>query len=126
MAVEKRRRTPKKSSATSNNTASEAAAIQQSLGRTQALLRHELERVSHVASTIESDGKVLQETMQDHKTMDVSKAKKSLTALERAQQNERRVLMLSVGFFWVVLFYVMWCRVLIRIPFLDQILDLLH
>lgn len=105
-------------------TASEAAAIQQSLQRTKSLLQQELDRVSHVASTIDQDGKLLDETMNDHKTMNVSKAKKALTALERAQQQERRVLMMSVAFFWFAVFYVMWCRVLIRIPFLDRVLDL--
>jgi hypothetical protein len=118
----KRRRTP--SSKSTNNTASEAADIQQSLSRTQSLLQYELDRVSHVASAIDSDGKLLEDTMNDQQTMDVSSAKSALTALERAQQWEHRVLVFSVVFFWTAVFYVMWCRILIRIPFVDRILDL--
>ena len=122
---QRRRRTPNNAAGGTNSTANEAAAIQQSLSRTQQLLHHELERVSHVASAIDSDQKMLKDTMDDLKTMNVSSAKKALTALERAQQRERRILMISVIFFWTVLFYVMWCRILIRIPFLDQLLNLI-
>jgi hypothetical protein len=106
----------------SNATASEAAAIQQSLSRTQQLLKYELDRVHKVSTAIESDGKMLQDTMHDHQTMNVSSAAKAFTALERAQQFEQRVLMLSIFFFWLCVFYVMWCRVLIRLPFVDIML----
>jgi hypothetical protein len=85
----------------SNNTALEAAGIQQSLSRTQALLQNELERISHVASAIQHDDKLLKETTNLHKTMNITGAKKALTALERAQQREQRILMLSVAFFWL-------------------------
>jgi Sec20 len=105
-------------------TAAEAAAIQQSLQRTQKLLQSELSRVSAVQRAIEDDEKLLRETMDTHKTLNVSAAKRALTELERAEQHERRVLAASIFFFWSVVFYVVWCRVLIRIPFLDRILGL--
>jgi Sec20 len=107
------------------STASEAAAIQQSLNRTQALLKNELERVAHVASTIDDDGKHLQETMQSHQTMNVSSAKKALTSLERAQQREQRILIASIVFFWSVVFYIILWRVLLHLPFFDRILLLI-
>lgn len=118
----RRRRRRASASSSNNSTLSEAAAIQQSFGRTQSLLQNELERVAQVSVTIETDGKILEETMNDHKTMNVSKAKSALTALQRAQNHEQRVLLLSIAFFGAVVFYVLWCRVLIRVPFLDTIL----
>ena len=109
--------------ATANHaTVSEAAAIQQSLSRTQKLLQSELARVAAVQNAIEYDEKLLRDTMHAHKTLNVAGAKKALTELERAEQKERRVLAASVLFFWSAVLYVMWCRILIRIPFLDQVL----
>jgi hypothetical protein len=110
----------------SSNTASEAANIQKSLHRTQALLKNELERVSQVASAIDDDGKMLEDTMTDQQTLNVSSAKKALTSLQRAQQREQRVLMASIVFFYGVVFYILWCRLLIRIPFADRLLGLLQ
>jgi hypothetical protein len=110
----------------SSNTASEAANIQKSLHRTQALLKNELERVSQVASAIDDDGKMLQDTMTDQQSLNVSSAKKALTSLQRAQQREHRVLMASIVFFYGVVFYILWCRLLIRIPFADRLLGLLQ
>jgi hypothetical protein len=110
----------------SSNTASEAANIQKSLHRTQALLKNELERVSQVASAIDDDGKMLQDTMTDQQSLNVSSAKKALTSLQRAQQREQRVLMASIVFFYGVVFYILWCRLLIRIPFADRLLGLLQ
>ena len=112
------------SSLSTSGTASEAAAIQESLRRTQMLLQNELERVEKVGRAIDSDGKLLEESKTDQQSLNVSKAKSALTALQRAQRREQRVLMLSVAFFWTVVFYVLWCRVLIRIPFLESILRL--
>jgi len=112
------RRSPS-SSSSANATATEAASIQQSLSRTRALLRSELDRVSHVSHAIEDDGKLLKDTMQAQETMNVSSAKKALTALERAQQVEHRVLVASIVFFWCVVFYVLWGRVLCRLPLVD-------
>lgn len=110
----------------SRSTASEAAAMQESLARTQKLLQAELERTANLASALDSDGQLLQETMEDQQTMDVKKAKKALGSLERAQLMEQRILALSIGFFWIVVFYVLWCRLFIRVPFVDRILDLVH
>jgi ribosomal protein L16 Arg81 hydroxylase len=128
-----RRRHSRGAAAANNNsytkntstTVSEAAAIQQSLNRTQLLLKHELERVAHVASTIDDDGKHLQETMHSHQTMNVSSAKKALTSLERAQQREQRILIASLVFFWSVVFYIFLWRVLLHLPFADRILLLI-
>lgn len=102
-------------------TASEAAAIQQSLGRTQQLLQTELKRVATVHHAIREDDTVLRQTVDTHKTLNVDRASSALTQLERAQQRERRVLAASVAFFWTVVFYVAWCRILVKIPFVDRI-----
>ena len=106
-----------------NATAMEAAGIQRSLERTQLLLKQELERVSHVASTIDQDGKLLDETTNLHQQMNVKGAKKALSSLERAQQRQRRVLQCSLVFFWTVVFYISWERVLTRLPFVDRVLQ---
>jgi small-conductance mechanosensitive channel len=116
-----KKRNLRRQKASTDATASEAASIQQSLGRTQKLLQNELARVASVQHAIEDDEKLLKKTMDTHKTLNVLGAKKALTALERAQQQERRVFALSVLFFWLCVFYVLWCRILIRIPFLDRI-----
>jgi hypothetical protein len=107
----------------STSTAVEAAGIQQSLERTQALLRSELERVSHVASAIDQDGKVLDETASLHQQLNVKGAKRALSALERAQQRQQRVLRGSLVFFASVVLYIAWERVLTRLPFFDRILQ---
>jgi Sec20 len=121
-----RTRTPNHQGGRSNTTTSQAASIQQSLRRTQALLQNELERVSNVANAIEDDGKLLKETMHAHQTLNVSGAKKALTSLQRAQQHEHRVLLASVVFFWTVVAYILWCRVLLHIPFVDRIVPAIH
>ena len=98
----------------SASTASEAQSIQKSLMRTQDLLKSELQRVSHLGNAIEEDGNMLQQTMDQHKSLNTKTAQKALTALERAQREEQRMLMMSVCFFFLVSFYVMWSRVLIK------------
>ena len=122
-ALERRQRedlfSQRRSKKLSSTTASEAQSIQKSLMRTQGLLKNELQRVSHLGNAIEEDGKVLQTTMDDHKSLNTRNAQKALTALERAQRQEQRVLMLSVAFFFLVVFYVMWSRVLIKFDFLS-------
>jgi hypothetical protein len=120
-----RRRPATAANSTANATASEAAAIQQSLRRTQMLLQAELARVAAVQNAIEDDEKILLKTMHTHKTLNVAGAKKALTELERAKQKERRVLAASILFFWTVVFYVMWCRILIRIPFLHRLIHVI-
>lgn len=89
-----------------------------SLRRTQGLLHQELERTQQVASAINQDGKVLEETKKDHKEMkdDIKGAKGALSGLEREKQKERLILMAAVAFFYVTALYVLWTR--IRIPFL--------
>ena len=96
----------KKSGASS--TASEAQSIAQSLQRTQNLLKNELNRVSQVATAIDEDGKLLQDTKNEFQSLNVKGAKKALTSLQRAQQHEQRVLMSSVLFFFSVVAYIMW------------------
>jgi uncharacterized membrane protein YjjP (DUF1212 family) len=103
----------------SSSTASEAKSIQKSLLRTQSLLKNELQRVSHVHTAIEEDGQVLQETMDHHKSLNTKNAQKALNALERAQQQEQRVLMASVVFFFCVAFNVLWSRVLVKFDFIS-------
>mmetsp|Transcript_14011 Transcript_14011/g.18265 ORF Transcript_14011/g.18265 Transcript_14011/m.18265 type:complete len:160 (-) Transcript_14011:33-512(-) len=116
-----RRKRKKKgsSSSTSNSTVAEATEIQKSLSRTQALLGNELKRVSHVASSIDDDGKMLEETMNEHQIMNVSKAKKALTNLQLAQQREQRYLTASIVFFWLVIAYIFWARVVLNLPLID-------
>jgi hypothetical protein len=122
---EQNHRVRRRSAAASNATASEAAAIQQSLSRTQKLLQAELARVAAVQTAIEGDERLLRETMHTHKTLNVAGAKKALTELERAEQKERRVLAASILFFWSSVFYVVWCRILSRIPFLDRLVNMI-
>ena len=108
----------------SSSTASEAQAIQKSLMRTQMLLRNELQRVSHVQNAIDEDGNVLQHTMDQHKSLNTKSAQKALTALQRAQQQEQRVLMASITFFFVVAFYILWSRILLRFAFIYNLFGL--
>lgn len=119
-----KRRRPKSSS--KNATAAEAASIQNSLSRTQRLLSHELNRVSQVGKAIDEDGKVLEETMKTHQTLNVKKAKNALTSLQRAQQREQQVLMASIIFFWSVVAYILFVRVVMHIPFVDRLLTSLR
>ncbi|CAB9510597.1 expressed unknown protein [Seminavis robusta] len=108
----------------SSSTASEAQSIQQSLQRTQNLLKNELDRVSQVVDVIDQDGKLLEETKDEYQSMDVSGAANALNSLKQAQQQEQRVLMASVLFFFSVVFYIMWERVLIKLPFVERIVKM--
>jgi hypothetical protein len=99
-------------SGTGNETATEAAHIQKSLSRTKQLLQHELERVSHVASAIDDDEHLLRQTMEQHKTLNIKGAKQALTSLERAKLYEQRVLMSSIIFFYFVVAYIAYERIL--------------
>ena len=105
----------------SNTTTSEAAAIQDSLSRTQSLLQSELVRVAAVQDAIRDDEQILRKTMDTQKGLKVAGAKRALTELERAQQHEHRVLMASIIFFWSVVLYIVWCRALSRMPLLDTL-----
>ena len=114
-----------RSAAAANSTAHEARSIQQSLQRTQNLLKNELNRVSQVASAIDEDGRMLEDTKTTHQSLNVKGAKQALTSLQRAQQQEQQVLMASVLFFLAVVFYIMWQRILIKLPFVERILKII-
>jgi hypothetical protein len=122
----RRRQKSNHKSGSTSNTAAEAASIQTSLSRTQNLLKNELNRVSQVATAIEEDGKLLQDTKDTHQSLNVKKAKKALTSLQRAQQQEYRILLASIIFFWTVVFYILFVRVVMHIPFVDEILQSLR
>jgi hypothetical protein len=107
-----------------NSTTSEAAAIQESLSRTQRLLQSELGRVAVVQNAIQDDEQILRKTMDAQKSLKVASAKRALTELERAQQHEHRVLMASILFFWTVVFYILWDRALCRLPLLTTLMAL--
>jgi Sec20 len=108
----------------SSSTASEAQSIQHSLQRTQNLLKNELDRVTQVATTIDEDGKLLEDTKNEFQSLNVGAAKKALTSLQRAQQREQRVLTASILFFFSVVFYIMWQRVLIKLPLVDRVVKM--
>merc|ERR1711865_646616 len=98
-------RNRKSSSGGSSTWASEAQKIQKSLLKTQQLLKNELNRVSNITNVIEEDGNILQQTMDEHKSLNTKKAQKALTSLEGAQQHEQRLIYLSILFFGVTVFY---------------------
>lgn len=128
--AEKRTRQDLLSQSRSNNkssrcdaTASEAKKIQQSLMKTQNLLKNELHRITHISSAIEEDETVLQQTMDHHKSLNTKQAQKALLALQRAQQQEQRVLTASIIFFCFTVLYIMWSRVLIKFDFVSVVLN---
>jgi len=91
--------------------------------KTQHLLKNELDRVSNISHAIEEDENVLQQTMDHHKSLNTKQAQKALTSLQRAQQHEQRVLYASISFFFAVVLYVMWSRVLVKFDFVSVLLD---
>ncbi|KAG7358369.1 Sec20 domain family protein [Nitzschia inconspicua] len=111
------------SSKQSTSTASEAQQIQKSLMKTQSLLKSELHRISHISNAIDEDETVLRKTMDHHQSLNTKQAQKALTALQRAQQQEQRVLMASIIFFGLTVLYIMWSRVLIKFDVISIILD---
>ena len=113
----------KKQQKQKNSTANEAQKIQQSLMKTQHLLKSELNRMSHITTAIDDDEQRLQGAMMQHKSLNTKQAQKQLTALQRAQQHEHRVLTASIVFFGLTVFYVMWSRVLYKFDFVSVILD---
>ena len=106
-----------------SSTASEAQKIQKSLLRTQHLLKNELHRVSNITNAIEEDGHMLQQTMDHHKSFNTKNAQHALTALQRAQAHEQRVLNASIVMFFSVVFYIMWSRVLVKLDWIARVLD---
>ena len=106
----------------SSNTAVEAASIQNSLSRTQHLLKNELNRVNQLGTAIEDDGLVLKNTLITHETLNVSKAKHALTKLQSAQRREQRVLLASIIFFFSVVIHISFVRIIMHIPFVDRMI----
>ena len=106
-----------------SNTASEAQKIQKSLLKTQHLLKNELNRVSNITTAIEEDGKVLQQTMDHHKSLNTKNAQRALNALQQAQAQERRFLNTSILVFVTVVFYIIWSRVLYKFDLISVVLD---
>lgn len=106
-----------------SSTASEAQKIQKSLLKTQHLLKNELNRVSNITTAIEEDGKVLEQTMDHHKSLNTKNAQRALNALQRAQAHEKRVLNASILLFVIVVLYIMWSRVLIKFDLISVVLD---
>ena len=106
-----------------SSTASEAQKIQKSLLKTQHLLKNELNRVSNITNAIEEDGDILQQTMDHHKSLNTKNAQHALTALQRAQAHEQRVLNASILVFVAVVFYIMWSRVLVKFDLISVVLD---
>ncbi len=96
---------------------SQSKAIKSSLLRTKQMMQNELQRVSDVTSTIQNDGKKIQNTKDHHVNMSdsVKGAKINLLWLKVKEKEDSIVFWASVTFFYVVVLYVMWTR--IRIPF---------
>mmetsp|Transcript_27292 Transcript_27292/g.58398 ORF Transcript_27292/g.58398 Transcript_27292/m.58398 type:complete len:131 (+) Transcript_27292:125-517(+) len=113
----------KKTKKSKSSTASEAQKIQKSLLKTQHLLKDELNRVSNITNAIEEDGNILQQTMDHHKSLNTKNAQHALTALQRAQAHEQRVLNSSIIVFMTAVFYIMWSRVLVKIDVISVVLD---
>lgn len=103
-------------------TAHEAAAIQQSLARTQTLLQHELGRVSAVSHVIDQDGQLLGDTKETHASLNVRNASQALKNLQQAQQREERILWASIVFFVLVLGHILWVRVISHLPLVERVL----
>ena len=55
--------------------------------------------------------------------MNIKGAKKALTAYERAQQQEYRILVSSIIFFGISFSYVMWERIIIKLPLIERIIN---
>jgi hypothetical protein len=96
-----------------SRTADDARSITQSLQRSQKLLQHELERVSHVSQAIQDDGVLLGATRSHHVELsdEVKKSNKALMQLKLQQQKERLVFMSAVAFYVLVVLYVLWTRI---------------
>jgi hypothetical protein len=97
----------------SSRTADDARSITTSLQRSQKLLQHELERVSHVTEAIQEDGKLLGATTSHHHELAnvAGSANKALRQLELEKQKERLVFLAAVFFYVLVVVYVLWTRI---------------
>ena len=122
--LRRRRRRPRphedaaQGSGSSASAREEARGIADSLLRTKAIMKQELERVSHVTDAIGSDGAMLRGTRETHEGTGntVGGAKRALRALKAQERRDTGLLWASVAFFYLAALYVFWTRV--RIPFL--------
>ena len=114
------------SSKKSSSTISEAQTIQKSLLRTHGLLQNELQRVQHVTDAIEHDQKMLEETMDSHKSLNTKQAQKALNSLQLAQRREQHVLLASMLFFVLTATYILWSRILLRLDVITPILRTIY
>lgn len=91
----------------------ESRSASASLMRTRAMMKQELERISHVSNTIDRDGYLLRETTQEHKGLStvVKGARQTLGVLNRQDMKESIVLWCSICFFYAVVLYVLWTRI---------------
>jgi hypothetical protein len=113
-----------KNSRTTANTVSKSSAAQDaklithSLQRTKQMMHQELNRLNAVAETIDKDGKILNQTKDEHLGMKggIRGAKGSLGKLKLKEREDQIIFWSSVIFFYLVVLYVLWTR--IRIPFL--------
>jgi hypothetical protein len=66
---------------------------------------------------------MLQETMHHHQSLTTKQAQQALTSLQRIQQQEQRMWMASLYVFGIVVMYIWWSRVLIKLDVLSMVLD---
>jgi hypothetical protein len=81
------------------------------------MMHQELNRLNAVAETIDKDGKILNQTQDEHLGMKggIQGAKGSLGKLKLKEKEDQIIFWSSVIFFYLVVLYVLWTR--IRIPF---------
>lgn len=111
----RRRKKPQRSA---ESEAHEESDVTESYLRINSMMKQELERVSAVTNTIDSDGSMLRVAKEDQKGMTgtVKGARGTLWVLRAQEMRETIVLWCAVAFFYVSALYVLWTRV--KIPFL--------
>jgi len=105
-------------SVSKSSAAEDAKLITRSLQRTKNMMHQELNRLNAVSETIDKDGKILNQTKDEHLGMKggIQGAKGSLGKLKLKEREDQIIFWSSVIFFYLVVLYVLWTR--IRIPFL--------
>jgi hypothetical protein len=105
-------------SVSKSSAAEDAKLITRSLQRTKNMMHQELNRLNAVSETIDKDGKILNQTKDEHLSMKggIQGAKGSLGKLKLKEREDQIIFWSSVIFFYFVVLYVLWTR--IRIPFL--------
>lgn len=98
--------------------AQEAHQITTSLLRTKHMLEQNLDATHGTSNALESDSQALKQAKEGQSEIvnSTKGAKGALRALKRQDVQERVVLVCAVGFYCLVVVYVLWTR--IRIPFL--------